>query len=53
VDASAAYGINLAEKTSRHTCAPDFFQGGGGGVIFVDPIFNGPVFSKKKKICKS
>jgi hypothetical protein len=39
---------------SSHTCAPDFFQGGGvshfrgGGVKFVDPIFNGQVFSKKK-----
>jgi hypothetical protein len=31
-----------------HTCAPDFFQG-GGGVNFVDPIFNRQFFSKKKK----
>jgi hypothetical protein len=30
-----------------HTLAPDFFQ---GGVKFVDPIFNGQFFSKKKKI---
>jgi hypothetical protein len=31
-----------------------FFSGGGGGVKFVDPIFNGQVFSikKKKKIQK-
>jgi hypothetical protein len=41
------FGWIFGHKYCTHTWAPDFFQ--GGGVKFVNPIFNGQFFSKKIK----